>query len=554
MKPDYIGGPRKQRARKRNSAYAKATAMLAILASTIAFAGCGSARSEGKALETSTLTIGQTNDPGTLDPAYNYAAATFPVVNQINESLLVFGKDLSLKPGLAKSWKEVNPTTYTYEIRDNVKFSDGSPLSADDVVFTLDRNRDPKTAAETQWMFQDVDSVEATGKYEVTVKLKSPDASWKYVLATSAGQIVSRKFVTEQQKNYGKPNGKTLGTGPYKLSQWTSGSQIVLVRNDAYWDTSNTKTPIKKIVYKVIADPNALALAAKSGQVNYVISPDTDLINEYKKNKNLDVVSDPSISNLFISYNTQRAPFDDVNVRRAVSYAIDAEGIRKNVIGDYGEKATDLPFGKEMYKTLGGTSVWSSFNKEHPGYTYNIAKAKEALKKSSKPNGFTTTLIVRPAYDDVAEAIQASLKQIGITVKLKKPTSAEYYAYIYGSKFDANGKRDYDFAINAWNPDYPDPIGTVAPLYQSSNAGAGGSNFAAYSNAAADAYIDKQKTGDGSSRAQAIANALAQASDDAAYKQLFYPKNYAVISSQFSYHLSPIWIYNFFVKDFTINK
>lgn len=521
----------------------------------ISLAACGSASGgSAAAADTSKLVIGQTQEPRSLDSAYNYEAASFPVVNQINEGLLTYGKDLKLEPGLAKSWKQVNGTTYTYEIRDNVKFSDGTPLTADDVVYTLDRNRNPETAANTQWMFANVDSVTKTGDWEVTVKLKKPDSSWQYVPATSAGQIVSKAFVEKQGKKYGKPDGGVLGTGPYKLSKWVSGSEIILERNDDYWDQKQD-IPIKTIDYKIIADQNSLALAAKSGQVDYVISPSSDLISQFKSAKNLKVDAQSSLTQNFVSFNTQRAPFDDVNVRKAVSYAIDSAGIRKNAVGDLGEEATDLPFGKAMYPTLGGEELWAKFNKEHPGYEFDLDKAKEALKQTKYADGFEASLVVRPGLDAVGQAIQDSLKKIGITIKLSKPTNEEYYALIYGSKLDENGKRDYDFAINAWIPDFPDPVGTLVPEYWSQNAGQGGSNFAAYVNDNVDKDIEVQQTSsDATTRAQAVYDALAQASDDAVYKQLYYPKNYAVINTKFEYQLSPIWIYNFFVKDFKVNS
>lgn len=520
-------------------------------ATLLSLAACGA--SSANAGPTDQITVGLKQEPRSLDPAYNYEYATFPIVNQVSEGLLHYGKDSKLEPGLAEKWTKVDDTTYTYDIRKNVTFSDGTPLTADDVVYTLKRNQDPATASNVQWMFANVASIDKTGDNQVTVKLKQPDASWQYVPATPAGQIVSKKNVEEQGDNFGKPNGTVIGAGPYKIESWTSGSQIVLTRNDNYWDKS-ADLPIKTVNYKIITDENALALSARTGQVDLVINPTNDLIKQYQSGNNLKINVSPSLNNVLISFNTKKAPFDDPEVRKAVSYAIDAEGIRKNVAGEYGEQASALPFGEAGY-TVGDAEQWKAYAKDLPLYSYDLDKAKAALAKSSKPDGFSTDLVVRPGFSAAAQAIQASLKELGIEVKLINPTNEEYYEYVYGSKLDANGIRQYDMSINGWNTDFPDPIGFLQPQYDSANAGAGGSNFAAYSSKSVDDLILKQASdADETARVKDLQAALSIAAEDAPYKVLFYPKNVVAVSNKFTYELPPMWIYNFFIKDIKVNS
>ncbi|MDR0499989.1 MAG: ABC transporter substrate-binding protein [Coriobacteriales bacterium] len=497
------------------------------------------------------LVIGQATEPRSLDPAYNYETATFTTTNNIYESILHYTPDLKLEPGIAKSWQAIDSTTYVYEIRDDVTFSDGSKLTVEDVIYSLERIRNPEVATNTSWMLDSVDTILKTGEWQITVHLNTPDATWQYVPATSAGQVISKKFTEAQGKNYGQPDGQTLGSGPYKLSSWTQGSELVFTRNENYWN-SEREIVIDEVTVQIIPDDNARALAAQSGQLDFVIGPTADLIDQYLASGRLKLSNTPALQHLFISFNTQRAPFNDKNVRIAVSHAIDAQGIRENTVGDYAQDAGALPFSSEGY-VIGKPSQWQTYNTSLPVYDYDVKKAEDALAKSAYPDGFKTSLIVRPGTNDIAQAIQANLKAINIEVELLTVTNEEYYAYVYGSKFDSDGIRDYDFSINRWVPDFPDPVGILQPMYWSKNIGAGGTNFASYSNPTVDDLILKQQAStDNDERTELIQEAFAIAAEEAPYKILQYNNNLTVLNAKYEYQLSALWLFSFSPADFKL--
>jgi len=495
------------------------------------------------------LVVASATEPRSLDPAHNYEYATFHVVNSINDGLLRFTADAELEPWLAESWEAVDSLTYVYQIRQGVKFSDGSDLTVDDVIFSLERLRDPDLASDVNRMYASVDTIEQTGDWEVTVKLSQPDAMWQYAPATPGGQIVSKAFVEAAGESFGKSDGGTLGTGAYKLESWQPGSQFVLTRNEYYWN-EEAGVDIDTVVINIIPDANSIQLALESGQADFAIIGTKETLDAFDGSDSINVISSPSLNNTVLSFNTQKAPFDDVNVRKAVAYAVDSVGIRESLLGDYAFDAGDLPFGEAGY-ILGDAKLWTDSNKTLPDYSYNIEKAKEYLAQSDYPDGFSTTLYYMqdPTYNSLCQAIQASLKQIGIEVELLQVQSSEYYALAYGGKI-TDGVRDFDMGINRWNPDYPDPAGHLTPQYWSENAGAGGSNFAAYSNPDVDALIDAQlQSTDNDERADLLREAFAIAAEDVPYKYLYYQSNNLVLNNKFDYELSVIWIFNLDYKD-----
>lgn len=128
-----------------------------------------------------------------LDPARMYDGATMEVLQQVTEGILAQQMDGSMAPYLAETWKAVDETTYVYTMRSDVTFSDETPMTMEDVLFSLQRHRDPAVASYMGWMFENVDTIEQTGDWEFTVKLKQPDATWQYVLGTAAGAVIQKR-------------------------------------------------------------------------------------------------------------------------------------------------------------------------------------------------------------------------------------------------------------------------------------------------------------------------------------------------------------------------
>ena len=511
--------------------------------------GCSNSRNAAT-VGLKTFTVGLYSDARALDPAKGYDINTNAVLLQIAEGLFAFDNSGKAVPVLVKEYKAVDPKTYVYDLKDKVTFSDGSPLTADDVAFSLNRQKDPQTVSDVGWMFSSVDSITKTGPLQVTVKLKAPDALLNEKLATTAGSVISQKYFEAHKDTFGKPNGGILATGPYVFEKWISGSEIVLAKNKNYWDKS-ANLIFDKIVYKVITDETTRVQAFTSGQVDFVYEYPIEQVNRIKADSKLRLIYADSLGTCYLTFNTKREPFNDVNVRKAIYSAIDRDTIIKNVVPNVGVKANSLLFDKTF---IGGVEdLWTDYIAKAPDYNYDLGKAKEYLSKTKVSNGFSFTLAYKDSTqkNSIALSVQQDLKELNIDVKLEKLTQEQYLANKFGNNIK-NGAGDFDVLLDGWISDFPDPDGDLTPLYATSNFGPGGSNDAGYSNPALDKILSEQiSETDQTKRARLLQEAYDIASEDIPYAPLFYEKRIFGINKDLDLEISASWLYNLYFKNIT---
>lgn len=532
---------------------------LALVAVTV-FSGCG-AKDKGNTPATSaggeaaggtidTFTVALDTDIIALDPAFAYDWSTNPVINQITEPLLVIDENNQIQPGLAKSWEQKDDTTYVYQIRDDVTFSDGTPMTMDDVLFSIERIRAEETASYVKWLYDSVDTIEQTGDWELTVKLSAPSATWKYTFGTSAGHIISKAYYEQHKDDFGTSEGGLMGTGPFVFDSWTSGQEIVLTKSDNYWDKS-VQVDIQKLVFKIIAEDTTRVAALSSGQADFTPITPSDMVETVKADDSLEVKDIRTMGISYLAFNTQRAPFDDVNVRQAISYAIDRQALKDNITKDTAEIGTTLPNSDVLFTA--NPDDWNNYVANAQGYTYDVEKAKECMSKSAYPDGFTCTLLCTEASVAYSKAlaIQEYLKEINIDVQIEKLSSDEHTAYQFGNKFDENGKRDYDMILAGWEADYPDVSGNIQPLYYGGNAGEGGSNAAAYVNPEVDKLIEQQAASkDDAERNDCLFKAMDIATADAPYLAIDYPVKASTLNKKYvGVSMNSSWIWNLCFKN-----
>lgn len=499
-----------------------------------------------------TLTVALSEAFNALDPIHGYATETDAVLNNIAEGLFYYDHDGVVQPLIAESYTQPDTTTYVYKIRDDVNFSDGTPLTVDDVVFSLERHRSTENPSELGWMFSNVNTITKTGDWEVTIKLKQPDPVWQDTLATSAGLIISKAYFEAHEDNFGTPEGGILGSGPYVLSNWSAGNEIDLEENDNYWN-KDTQLDFTKLVFKIIPDETVRNEALQSGQVDFIFGPSVDSIETLEADKNINISQVDTFLSWFVSFNTSREPLNDVNVRKAISYAIDKKSIVDNVFKGYAEVPNALPFGESIVAAdVDNKASWDTYYKNVKTYDYNLDTAKEYLEKSSVPDGFSTTLAYvadNSVQETVALAIQQNLADLNINVELVATPWSQLNVYRYGG----SETRDYDLMLTIWGSDYPDPTGTIIPMYDSANIVAGGSNWAEYRNDAFDQLIDQQAAaGTSADRANYLQQALDIIAEDVPYIPVYNPNSIFATNSRIAYSFSSSALYNIFFKDFKL--
>lgn len=509
-----------------------------ILAMVLVFtmAGCGGSGSSGGSGDKEVVfNVALNGDIIKLDPAFTYDNNTSSVVTQITEGLLHFDENNQLQPWIAESWEAVDPLTYKYTIREGVTFSDGNPVTVDDVIYSMERIKDPATGSYLNWMYDSVESIEKTGDREITVKLSKPDATWQYVPATPGGHIIEKAYCEQHKDDFGSVSGGIIGTGPfvYLENSWKSGSEITLTRSSDYWYKDAT-TDIQKIVFKVIPDDTTMTTAIKSGQIDFTVSTPETMLDTLKSSDAVELLPTESFGVHYYAFNTSKAPFDDVNVRKAISYAIDLPTMQSSIVKDTGSIGTPMPMSQALMTIE--PDRWKEYASKVTPYEYNLDKAKEYMAKSKVPNGFSCEITVNQTASNYSKALilQEALKKLNIEASINKVSADEFYTYQFGNNMK-DGKRDYDILVATWGSDFPDPSGNLNPLYLTDNIKEGGSNCAAYSNPQVDEYLlAAHKSTDNSERTDLMFKALDIITADSPYIYTDYPIYYATLSKKFT--------------------
>ncbi len=498
-----------------------------------------------------TFTVALSGDIVALDPIYAYDYTTNLVVIQITQPLLQFDADNELQPCLCSEWEATDDTTYVYKIRDDVTFSDGSPMTMDDVLFSLERNMDPEAGSYLNWLFNAVDSIEQTGDWELTVHLTEPSATWKYTMATTAAHVISKAYYEEHELDFGTPDGGLMGTGPYVFDSWTSGQEIVLTRNENYWDPDNAGY-LDTIEYKIIQDDTTRVNALTNGDIDFTCNTPTDMLDTLNAADNISVTDINSAQVTFLAFNTQRPPFDDVNVRKAVTAAIDLHTIAENIVKNGGKEGTCMPNNDSLF--VSDPDFWNSYVEENP-VVYDLEAAKNYLAESEYPDGFDCVLYTseNSLRYAISLYIQQALAELGINVDLQKLGEDEHTAYQFGEYYDEEGYRDYDMFMAGWEADYPDVSSNIEALLAGYNAGEGGSNTAVFVNDEVDELLAAGSSSmDEAERNEIYAQIMDIVNENAPYVFLMYPLRACVMSNDYTgLRMNSSWNWNMFFNEIT---
>ncbi len=430
-----------------------------VAASGMALTGCsGSSSSSGSPKAGSaTLRVGSTAI-STLNYDKSNAGYALGLGDLVLEPLLVLNSNNSLTPWLARSWTHPKPTTYIYNIRQGVKFADGDPLTAADVVFSLDYYR--KTGSANQYNFpSDLKSITATDPNTVQITLSKPDSSWAVVPAASQLGIFEKRFFEAHKSTFGQPGTGVSGTGPWQLTSLDPTTGAELTANPHYW---GGQPPFSHISWKFFTSETDEALAFRAGDIDLAFPQDNTAFATTAGTKLLTVPGATVVGTF--EMNVLDKPWSDVHVRRAVAYALDKPALI-NAYGGYAAPQTTL-ITSAMLGTVGSQAQVQQVLGAVPPYSYNLAKAKAEMQQSAYPNGVTATLVTDSTSADVniSQAIVAELQRIGIHAKLKTVSPDALTTVSLGknraavpSGFSTYGAvsldpgEGFDYAMGSWN-------------------------------------------------------------------------------------------------------
>ena len=500
--------------------------MLAIFLSAAlfvtAFAGCGKKKADG-------ITVQIGPNPETLDPALNSAVDGGNMLITLFETLLIIDQDNKVQPGQAEKY-EVSPDglTWTFTMRDGLKWSDGTELNAKDFEYTFKRIADTNVAApyaETvigmiEGYKDAIDSknpeklnVKASedGK-TLTVKLAYPCSYFDKIVAFGTMSPVQKATVEKNGDSWATKPETYVCNGPYTITEGTPSEKIVCKKNENYkggWDSS--KIVNDKLTFLLLEDSSASYTAYTGGTAQLIKDVPTEEIPTLKKDKKDEFNVDPILGTYYLSMNLNKAPFNNKNVRKALSLAIDRDYVANTVMqGTYtpaynyvGTGVDDVDPGKflENSKAANGGKTYISED-----YKANLEEAKKALAEAGYPEGKGFPTITYSTNDAgyhkaLAEYLQQVYKDLGITMNID---------IVDWSSFTPKRRAgEYEMARNGWVMDYNDASNMIE-LFVSSN----GNNDGKYNNPAFDKAMNDSKVADKTAHFAALHEAEKIVSED----------------------------------------
>lgn len=422
-------------------------------------------------------------------------------IDKVFESLLSFNSEGEIVDWLAESHNVSDDgLTYTFVLRDGLKFSNGNDVTAEDAVFSLERHLEvggPLAIAAK------VDSVKATDAKTLVITLQESYTPFLSELSNFSNGIIPKDFGGVTEEEFFK---QPVGTGPFVVESWNPTGDVTFAKNPYYWQEG--KPYIDKLVYKLIEDDSQAINQLKAGEVQGIESLALQNANEIKEGANTAVVENGSWVTEQIFFNTLDEHFADVHVRRALAQAIDREGLTTALTFGYAQTATSLL----------PTAIPYNSNDTVKALEFNVEAAKQELAQSAYPNGFSTKLLVASGNSSRAQAaqiIQAAGKEIGINIEIESIELAAFRERFFAY--------DFSIMINSGQADSPEANSIIA--FQTDPEGFSKSYWTHYTNDEVTTLLHEgQKAQDGEERAAIYAKLLQILADDVPYIPLYYPE------------------------------
>lgn len=469
------------------------------------------------------VTRALTSEPTSLDPQGIAGSGQNVIFPYLFDTLVYRDVDNSYQPFLAESW-QIAPDgrSVTFKLRQDVKFTDGTPLNADAVVFTFERFKKVGAKSPIAAGVMSIDAIQAVDPFTVEFSFKQPSSTFFGTISMPYAGILSPAAVQSEGEAFAQ---KPVGTGPFMLSHWEPGVSITLDRNPNYhWApkvVKNQAAPyIQQAIFKVIPDPAAQLAALQKGEVDVVFVNQPDQIERLRQDSNLNLIDATLNSLIYLGFNCKKAPFDQAEVRQALAHAVNKPELVKTVLNGTAEPAF-----APLAPTLPGYDA--SLQQDELGF--DLTQTNTLLSKagfSRGPDGtwlrngepFKVTLLTstRAPNGDLATLLQSQFKAAGISVEVKQLEAQAAMA--------AFSKGDYDLML--WRYDWNDA--DVLSIYLgSSQIGKTNRNF--YSNPAVDELLEQaMHEMDTKARAEMYLEAQKVILSDAVWQPLYVPKDVIV--------------------------
>ncbi|GAA0354999.1 peptide ABC transporter substrate-binding protein [Bacillus horti] len=442
--------------------------------------------------EPKVLLLNNGREPTSLDPPIGFDAASYNLINNFMEGLTRLGADHTPEAGIAEDWDiSEDGRVYTFYIRENANWSNGDPVTAHDFEFAWKRFIDPETASPAAFLANLIEGAEGFNSGEGTVDdvmvtalddktlevtLTSPQSYFLNVI-TNPPFFPVHKETVEGNENWHAEASTIHSNGPFKLTQWDKDSQIIIEKNEHYWDTNQVK--LDQVVWKMVNDSNTSYQMYTSGELHTSDVP-ADLSEQLFANGEVNV--EDSSGTMFFRFNVTEEPFQNVNIRRAFSMAVDRQQIIDYVIKGQQRAAT-------AFVSYGFTDAQGDDFREKGGdlISFNLEEAKQLLEQGMAEEGYTALPEITLSYNNtdinhrIAQALQEMLRQnLGVEVNLTSQEGAVFLA--------AQRALELQFSRSSFIPDFGDPINFLESFITGSSMNRTGWSHAEYDSLIAEAY------------------------------------------------------------------
>jgi peptide/nickel transport system substrate-binding protein len=392
------------------------------------------------------LVIGKPGEVDNLDPSVAIDGVAVDVIHMVYEGLVTLDGNKPV-PALATSWKETSPTTYVFDLRKGVKFSNGREMTVDDVVASFKRLADPKTAS--FWAGQvGIKQVQAVGAGQVKFTLSKPRSSFVAALAATNASVLPMRELADKTYN---PKKDILGTGPFKVTAHSQNESWRFVRNPYYWRPGLPK--VDKVFVRIMPDETARMAALRNGSIDVTTFENTDSLRLLKGQANVKTVVQATTDFYRVDVNAKSSLFRDDRLRQALALSIDRNKIRNLALSGVGRPTAAVS------AAFGGICDPAAMPFGRP----DVQKARE-LVAAAGATGKTVEIVsipVLPMSPAIAQVIQRDLQATGLKVRIISMEMGEAAKRIFsGGKvnFDASlawyaGYGDPAMALRWWNPD-----------------------------------------------------------------------------------------------------
>lgn len=404
--------------------------LLLVSATAICLGGCG-----GKKEDAVPLRVALTDDIVSLDVAETKDVMSETVGRCVFSTLYVFDENLNLVPALVKSSKQVSELEWIYHLYDNVKFHDGSSLTAADVKFSLDRAINMESGDKS---LNVIDRIEEIDAYTVKIITKEPIINLPSVLVRVSASIMSKTAMQNPDYDVRHP----VGSGPFQLVEWVQGEEIRLERFDGYF-----KEPARMKYLTFVIEPSEQngTTALLGGELDVVLRVSASEADYLKVNEKVALYEAESTRMELLILNPKIGPLNDIRVRQAIACAIDKENIVYNVLNGYGSVLSSM-----IPEPLPGFA-------DYNGYTYDVEKSRALLKAAGYENGFDLTVLAfSTERKKLMEYLKLDLSKVNIRLNYEFLEIKDY--------MKAVGSREHMAAVMSWTSN-DDPDSTFTQLY-----------------------------------------------------------------------------------------